>query len=304
MNKKGFLDISFSWIFAILVGGIILFGAIYGMNKFINLEQQTKAVKGAVEIGVLLDPLETSFEVGKSTIISMPVESKIYTDCNLIGNFGEQELRLSEKTKGVWSTSPQKITFSNKYLFANSIVQGKTFNLFSKPFEFPFKTASVIYLTSSEEDYCFVDSPREIKKELTALNQENIFVKECPTNSISVCFGDSSCEINVQSNFVEKGNDKLYFKGDALMFAAIFSEKESYECQLKRLLKRVSSLSDLYLEKSTLMFQRGCNTNYGSELNQLKNFANSLEDSSELESISTTLETLEHKNQYSECKLW
>jgi len=34
------------------------------------------------------------------------------------------------------------------------------------------------------------------------------------------------------------------------MYAAIFAEKEVYECQLKRIMKRVSSLATLYNKKS------------------------------------------------------
>jgi len=35
-NKKGAMDISFGWIFAVVVGAFILFLTIYGVIKFVN----------------------------------------------------------------------------------------------------------------------------------------------------------------------------------------------------------------------------------------------------------------------------
>ena len=42
MNKKGFLQISFQWIFAIVVGIVILFLAIYGVSKLIGTGERTQ----------------------------------------------------------------------------------------------------------------------------------------------------------------------------------------------------------------------------------------------------------------------
>ena len=165
-NKKAFLDISFSWIFAIIVGIIILGGAIYGISKFTNSASSASSVQGAKQISVLLNPLETSFETGKTTLITMPVESRIYIGCKTIGDFGEQGIKLSEKIKGSWSQDNTEITFQNKYIFSNKISEGKTFNLFSKPFEFPFKVANLIYLIPTDKKYCFIDSPNHIKRRI------------------------------------------------------------------------------------------------------------------------------------------
>ena len=40
----------------------------------------------------------------------------------------------------------------------------------------------------------------------------------------------------------KKDNGRMYYEGDALMYAAIFSEKEDYECQLDRLMNRAEQL--------------------------------------------------------------
>ncbi len=302
MKKKCFLDISFSWIFAILVGAIIIIGAVYGVSKFSKIEQVTQTTKGAKEISVLLNPLETSFETGKVTTFILPVESKIYLTCDSSSDFGTQEISLSEKIRGKWSYPSPQIYFSNKYLFSD-LTQGKTFYLFSKPFEFPFKAGSLIYLTSSKDTYCFKDASKEINKELENLNQPNIRLEDCEAQDTTVCFEESNCDIEVNDYSLEKQGETFYFQGDALMFAAIFSEKQEYECQVKRLMKRVSTLSEIYLQKANTLSQKGCDSDLSFELQELNDLSTSLEDSSDL-NMETLLEELDWKNRYLECKLW
>ena len=72
MNKRGFLQISFAWLFAIIIGAFILVLAIYASTKIIKTEQLSLDAKTAKEIGVLLNPLETGFETGKTTSIKLP----------------------------------------------------------------------------------------------------------------------------------------------------------------------------------------------------------------------------------------
>ena len=94
MNRKAFLDISFSWIFAIIVGIFILFLAIYGLTKFTGTQNSVDTASGAKEMGILLGPLEIGFESGQTSSITMPVETKIYTRCEREGNFGKQTISL------------------------------------------------------------------------------------------------------------------------------------------------------------------------------------------------------------------
>lgn len=302
--KKGYLDISFSWIFAILVGAIILFGAIYGLSKFSNSESAIKNVEGAKEISILLNPLETDFEQGKSVLIQIPVETKIYQSCFEDQDFGRQGISLSEYIKEHWTVKGEEISFKTKYLYSDSIEQGKNFYLFSKPLEIPFKVASLIYLSSEEKVYCFVKAPREIENEIKRLSQPNLKIKECSDLDIQVCFGDSSCEINVEPNFVEKEEEKFYYEGNSLMYAAIFSDKETYECNLQRLMFRINSLTDIYIKKNNLLFQKNCEINLFSELNQLKDFSENFESSEDFLSKGSLFDIIEYKLRSADCKLW
>jgi|TARA_Y100000310_G_scaffold246957_1_gene252460 hypothetical protein len=303
--KKGYLQISFAWIFAIIVGVFILFLAIFLTTKIIKTEEIALDSKTAKEIGVLLNPLETGFETGKVNSLSLPTDTRIYNRCNNNGEFGRQIIRISQKSFDEWTKTDVDVGFSNKYIFSENYVEGKKFYLFSKPFNFPFKATDLIYLTSQSKRYCFVNPPEDIKNEITSLKQENIQVNNCSDDSTEVCF-NRNCNITVNYNgkYVEKNNEKMHFESDALMYSAIFSEKEIYECQIKRLMKRVGNLALLYKDKIGFVSQVGCNSNLESDLLQLNNLANNLENSGNLNSFILLTENIKERNNLAECKIW
>ncbi len=305
-TKKGALQISFGWLFAIIVGMFIIFLAIYGVIKLMNTEQTTLDVKTGKQIGVLLNPLETSFESAKTSSFTLPAESRIYNGCNDEGNFGKQLISISQKSFNKWTETNLNASFTNKYIFSKRIVEGKKFYIFSKPFDFPFKVSDLIYMTSSEEVYCFPDAWGDIEEELSNLNQENLLLENCTEEMIYVCFG-GNCDINVnyQDGTVEKDGEIMYFSSDALMYAAIFSDVAVYECQLKRLMKRVGELSLLYGDKSILIGNAGCDLEIKTDLAELIVLAGNLDESQDILGLTTNVENLNEKNDAGgDCKLW
>lgn len=303
--NKGYLQISFAWLFAIIVGAFILFLGIYFAVKLIKTEQTIQDAKTGKEIGILLNPLETSFESGKSSSLSFPAETRIYNKCNNKGIFGRQIIQISQKSFNKWAETDIDVGFSNKYIFSEEYVEGKKFYVFSKPLYFPFKVSDLIYITPESERYCFINSPEEIEDEILLLNQNNLKIKDCLTTDVRVCFQESAgCDIVVDydSKWVKKDGNRVYFEEDALMYAAIFADKEVYECQVKRLMQRVDQLSLLYKDKATFVSQVGCDSNLN--LLTLSNIANSFSSSSELSSISTVVENIKDKNDYADCRLW
>ena len=312
--KKGDLQIPFAWVFALIVGVFILFLAIYAVTKLIGTENQVSDAKTGKEIGILLNPLETGFETGRTTSLTMPVETRIYNKCASSGTFGRQIIQISQKSFNKWTETNIDVGFSNKYIFSENPAEGKTFYLFSKQFEFPFKIADLIYMTSSKKDYCFFNMPEEIKKELYYLSQENFFAENCSNsaNSVKICFSGASCDVNVNYDmkYVEKNGERVYFEGDALMYAAIFADKELYDCQVKRLMQRIEELSLLYKDKATFISRTGCNYNLNEDLITLSNIANSISNSSaqitssSFTSISIVIEDIINKNEDAQCKLW
>ena len=307
-NKRGFLQISFAWMFALIIGAFILFLAVFASVKIIDTGKLSSDAKTAKEIGVLLNPLETGFETGKTTSIRLPSETRIHNRCNNDGFFGKQIIKISQKSFDEWSDTDINVGFSNKHIFSENYVEGKKFFIFSKPFNFPFKVADLIYITSSEKKYCFSNAPKEIENEISNLNQENLFSDNCPEESIKVCFDSgANCDIvvNYGARYVDKNNERMYFYSDSLMYAAVFSDKEIYECQLKRVMQRGEQLSLIYKDKAQFISREGCTTNLNQKLLELSNLENQLDDSQNLNNYIINLANeLEKRNNLEECKLW
>ena len=313
MNKRGALEFSFSWIFAILVGAFILFMTIFAIVKMMDTFNQEKSTETAKTIGVLLNPLESGFESATKSLIKTQVETRIYPDC-IAGTssdyFGKQTISISEKTSSnKWSNLGKTISIQNKYIFSEDYVGGKNFYVYSKSLNFPFKIGDLLYLTSNSSSYCFIDAPERIEDEIeNSLGAQNIFFENCPEESIRVCFSTSAnCNVIVRENqkSVRKNGEIVYYEGDALMYAAIFSSKEIYECQLIRLMKRGEQLSLIYQKKSDFLYGKiGCLPEISTDLIYLRQKERALESSSDLFSLVNTVETIEIKNSNMECRLW
>ena len=305
-NKRGF-EMSFAWLFAIIAGMFILFLAIYGVTKILHGGEEITSVKTGEEIGVLLNPLEIGFESGKTVLLTMPVETRIYNKYSTSGNFGAQIIQISQKNFGKWSQTNVDVSFQNKYIFSDSVVEGKNFFIFSKPFEFPFKVADVIYLTSSEQDYCFINAPEEIKEELSDLNQKNLFIEDCPAKSIRICFdgfASQECDIDVDigRREVEKRNQTVFFETDSLMYATIFSDRNIYEYQVKRLMQRTNELLLLYENKAVLISDQGCGLDVN--LFAFRNIINNIQNSEDLTGAANAADDAERENDDAVCRLW
>ncbi len=319
-NKKAYIQISFPWIFAIIAGVFILFLAIYGVTKFVGISKFQAGAQGAMGLKVLTGPLESSVESATRVLIDSGGEARIYSDCSNFSLFGEQRIRTAQKMMNDWEEKEQvEVIMENRYIFAKEVSQGRLFYVFSKPFEMPFKVSDLIYLTSSEDKYCFVNAPRDVVNELNYLigetrsENENFFIERsksnCPSKSVSVCFDLDDCDVFVSTaygrKFVQKPSSRVYYEGDALMYAAIFSEKRIYECQVKRLMNRTEQLYGLYYAKSRFIYNEvGCESGMESELNGMINLLRGYKESIDLREIMEAAESVRHSNEYSRCRLW
>jgi len=318
MKKRGAFEFSFSWLFALIVGAFILFLAIFFISKFSATQTDTQDIQNAKEISVLLNPLETGFEESGKTVLTLPTNSRLSTRCYLTEEFGRQTLNLQSENYNKYSDNSNEISFKNKYVFLENNVETKNFYIFSKPFNFPFKVATLNYMIPISQKYCFVgisSEIRDIREELTKVNLSNFeitsSIDDCSEKSIKVCFNYNfqGCSVFVDNNnnqFVQKGNDYIYYEDNtALMFAGIFSTKELYECQLQRLLQRASLLANVYSQKYLMDQQAGCaQSSIGASLSDLETDILAIEDSSELSVLKTDLKNLENKNSNMICNLW
>lgn len=315
-NKKGF-EFSFGWIFAIIVGAVILFLALYAVSNIVKDERKISDTEAGKQLGIILSPLETGIGSNKITLIHFPIETRIYNDCDIYGNFGEQKISIATKSGvgNAWDKPGKPSIFYNKYIFSPSIIEGKDSTAFSKSLALPFKVTDLIYLIPPE-DYCFVNPPRAIEQEIIDSSPKNINVSlsiaECKKGSKKICFGsfrDSKCNtfVDIQEKSVRKGSSKVYYEDDSensLLYSAIFAEPEIYECQLKRLMKRTTELSLLYIAKSQALSPRGCSSNLELDIQIYANATLSFNNSADLPKIIFMSEELKRRNGLLSCSLF
>lgn len=316
MNKKA-LEMSFSWMFAIIVGAIILLFAVYLASKLIETNQYGINTETARDFANLFEPLQTS--IGETSITSRTLitDTRIYTSCNLDGIFGSNKIELSERSgfNNEFTLPGGDITVKNHYIFAEDVVEGKDFYFFTKPFEMPFKAADLMIIYSGS--YCFVNAPDEIEEFVSALeNNTNLFVsdivKKCGMreNMKTVCFSGGSCDINIncyedscEGGSIRKNSKEIIFtKG--LLYGAIFGSFENYNCNVKRIMSRLSELSIIYREKAVFVSGRGCTTGLEEDMNNLAMLARSYKKSQDLIAIEEKAKEIEEKNRNLECQLF
>lgn len=323
------MQISFTWIFAFIVGAFILFIAIFALTKFINTEKQTSDLSSAKDVSVLLDPLETSFEQGKITSLATPTPTRIYSECGNETFFGYQGIKFNQEIYNKWTETNDSVNSQNKYLFMENPQEGKVFYIFSKPFNFPFKVASLIYITSEEETFCFKGAPNVVEEEIENLGHPGIFIEDSTKEDldcsgeekINVCFGNSGvygCDVKVTSNqekgFVTKDGETLYFplpksgihdRDYSLMYAAIFSDPSLYECQSQRLRDRTLSLSRVYQQKLLLPSLEGCNSDLIGDLGIFIEELGYFENSEDFGILVDDADDIWSKNKYNpSCRIW
>lgn len=313
-NKRGF-EFSFAWLFAIIIGAVIIFLSIYASTRFVKTERIVQDTELAKELGIILNPLETGIETGKSDKISMPSETRLFNDCKSSrGVFGTQLLSISTKS-GIgekWQEPGEPSSFRNKYIFSEKIVEGKNYIVFSKPFEMPFKIADLLYIWPDSSSYCLINPPDEIEDEVKDLNLNNIFIEDCPQGAKKVCFTTSGCDIDVtldisgkiKGSLKKKNSNRVYFQDTPLFYGAIFSDHETYECQINRLMKRASELSWLYYAKTLFLSSKGCSSNLESDLAFLANKTFSINNSFQLAALSSNSEEIRRENNALSCKLF
>lgn len=309
LDKKGF-EISFAWLFSLIIGAVILFFAIFLAFSLIGTEEYRYNTEVAREFSILFDPLETKLATGFTDIAEMPEEIKLYNTCEATGNFGRNIFTISHKGFGdKWSDVGAEIPITNKYVFSDK-AQGDIFHIFLKPFEMGFKVSDLIFVYS--EPYCFVNPPSNIQNELSDIgisNNTNILVTSSTSEEcINVCFS-GSCDITIvcddsecSSGYVSKYGETVRFIGN-LLYGAVFSDPGLYKCNVDRLMLRLKQLSLVYLEKSYIVSLVDCNTGLSNDLNILASLIDS-DGYDNLDVINAQATILEQRNEALACQLF
>ena len=259
MNKKG--QNEYAWIFSLIIGAVILFLAIYTASKVFTTSEYLTETEIMRAFENLLNPFTALGDVASLTLskeIKMPYETEMNFSCDYAKNSEQFLLRTYTKNKpGQWT---EAYPIKNKYIFTNQTIKGKTFWVFSKAFRLPWRVDDMIYILS--ENYCFVEPvPQKIKTELLIINANSIKIDTIDNcdNAIKVCFSGGNCDINVYYNnnpqSLEKSGETFYFVDDASMYAAVFSDSNNYNCNMKRLMARASLQSGILIAEANSL---GC----------------------------------------------
>ncbi len=268
MKSKGG-EFGFVWIFAILAGVAILLLMIYGATKAIDTERIVQDTKLAAALISELDTLEAgSVESIKATIrLSNP--TNVSVGCFETG-YGDNRVQISTKSNrgsGEWSTG-EEIIVKDKYIFSDSNTESKALEVNSKSFAYPYKIADLIFLTSN--NYCFKNAPQKLKRDYSSLN--GISFDNCSSEQVTVCFNaygcdilvdgmcsDDKCETIYDYGTVTKAGEIFYY-ADSLLLAAVISDMQNYDCNVKRLMYRGGKIAEMLIEKASLANARGCHT--------------------------------------------
>ncbi len=320
IGKKG--EFGFVWLFAVVAGTAILIFAIYGAVKYGKTEAVTQDTEIAKALSVVTDSMQAGFASGRASTIRFKKDTLIENYC-FEGNFGTNEISVmtQERPNEDFESFGTPIEVKNKYLFVSD-VPGKDFFIFSVPIEFSFKIADAIIIDSQE--YCFLglEEGENIERTLSILGKKAKFgLENCTDDSIRVCFGGfgecdiivhpecnnpSVCDSEYDVGMVERDGFSVGYVGN-LLYPAIFSEKESYLCNVKRLMYRQSVLAGIYSQKINLMSSRNCNVDLINEISSLEeksfSLSNNLDDY-ELGTLYFESVYLKDKERRGQCSLW
>jgi hypothetical protein len=312
MKKNG--EYGFVWLFAIFAGIAILVFAIYGAIKVTQTQSFVTDTEIAKQLTILTDPVEAGFAQTVSAFIGFSGPTRIRNRCDSI-DFGSNYISVSTESRGKWSAYGVETGISDKYIFSPQVVEGERVNIISEKFSFPFKVSDVLVFVSDSNTYCFTDAPEDTKMIIDSWKIDNIATGNCSEyeNVVEICFGKSGCDISVYGDckncnseyeygtVVDSKITKQYSNG--LMFAAIFSDSESYSCNVKRLLYRTSKISEILSEKISFSSSRGCHSNLASELSVFKSITQNatMKDLPYLQTLSDELSRMENGEA---CGLW
>ena len=254
---------NFTWLFAIIAGAALLALAIYGAVKIGDTQRHQSDTEIAKTLDILTDPMQAGWADSKGSRISFKKETRINNFCSDF-EFGKNTLSVATKS-GIgaeWNRAGGEVAVKDKYIFS-SLEEGKDYFVFSRAFEFPYKVSDLIFMSSKE--YCFTGASPQIVRDVEGIGVEIIKTQNCSSDSVKVCFNSGDdCEIVVHgdenSGYVVKNKEDYNYVGN-LLYGAIFSDKDVYDCNVQRLLYRTGKIAEVYIDTGRAREANGVGTN-------------------------------------------
>jgi len=255
-GKKGVIE--FGWIFSIIVGAVVLFLAFYFIGTHMAREGMVKETLEAQNLDAALNPFGyLSIMNATKNPLELSAKSEVEIRCDSSGAIGYDSIKTIGTGKNAGAGIVRNVY--DKYIYADiSGIQLKSMEGMAVSLKAPWRIADLIMLWPFGKKYCFTESvPEEIRDEMNRTGIQNIFIEygneSCPEESATIgisCSRGYDISICQKENYIEKNGVKLFYYGNSLMYAAVFSEQELYNCNLNRLGKRLALQGSLYEAKA------------------------------------------------------
>jgi hypothetical protein len=254
MEKKG-QGVQFNWIFVIVAGGLILLFFMFFTARYFelhNLRVGSETARG----------LDQVFLSAKST--------PQYKTFNLEGN--NFDLNFECGFFVIDGNYRQEIDY---VLFGTDVSDTDELLIWSREFNKPFKVDNVVYVLDTRKKI-YVEGNLEflqgLPDDLNIASNANdadslVFFDYCPSGY------DGKKKVCVVNNQISFDGETYNYYDDYLVYAALVSDQNNFECAVERLEKKWSNLFKIYSRK--IEFMSGCNSlfsNLKSELDDASNY--------------------------------
>lgn len=309
--KRG-IEFSFSWLFSLLVGGVILFLALYASRSLIQTERQVQESELSVAFTNVFTPLRTG---GAETLvpraITFPQPVALTLRCTPKGT----AVRVTAKDNLAGTSEPYESLVRDSFVSGNTTIQGKHIMSLVLPVRLPYLIGDLIVLWS--HPYCFVDPPEAVREKIGLADTNTIqlapAVAYCSSKSVKVCFAGSAspklCDIRVDQiseTFTFTGRTPQPYTGN-MLYAGLFGTPDQYDCLVRQIGEQTALLAERYRAKSALVGSgqsTGCSGGMEEILSTYALQARTLNNSAGLPGIARAAEQLALRHEVLLCPLW
>lgn len=310
MNRG--IEFSFSWLFSLLVGGVILFLALYASKSLVQTERQAQESELGVELTNVFTPLRTG---GAETLIpraiTFPQPVAITLRCTPQGT----AVRVAARDNLAGRSEPYESLVRDSFVSGNITLQGKRVMSLVLPVALPYHVGDLIVLWSGS--YCFIDPPDSVRERLELADNETIRIApslaHCAPQSTKVCFAGSAspkvCDIRIDSvseTLTFRGGKPQPYTGN-LLYAGLFGTADQYECLVRQVAQQTALLGERYRTKSAFISSgqtTGCAGGMEGVLNTYVLQARAVNGSQGLPGLASAAEHLAASHDSLLCPLW
>lgn len=275
MNNQGDIEISFYWLFVFIVGAVILSFFFVVSNRALKVSEDRSVIEFSRNLNAFLI----------SMLQNQNSEKTLFFDQNIAFKCNPSFCEYLINNKGT--------PFEDKIIFAPKRISGSVVIL-TKSFEVPFRAANIIYLFPSSKKYYLVSNnnfsislPEKIDHEFISIDSlskitdfDNVKFVFFNTQIPSLPESSKKYEIFgtlINGNNVEfyiKEKNSIYFKKVSnsiilsfndpnLILGAIASDDaDLFTNQLSNLMKRVNTVSLIYLNRAKSISNNNCIGHY------------------------------------------